>query len=178
MILVSSPVQSFEIWSSTGLSLDNIVLKRYNEEDDKLERYVQDLLLEEKQKDLNLHQIIKAKKSLYLGRSVKVFTSSQINTKSLFRGVPLIAADGSNIRLNPKPTNMFYKPEESRDRLSINWNVPDEKKLKVNVNDKSEETMQACIYKPPLAHFSKPTSNNELTLLISLLFETTKIIRK
>ena len=46
---------------------------------------------------------------------------------------------------------MFYKPEESRDRLSINWNVPDEKKLRVNVNDKTENSMQACIYKPPMA---------------------------
>ena len=54
----------------------DIIFKRYNEEDDKLERYVQDLLLEEKQKDLNLHPIIKAKKSLYLGRFDKVNLNS------------------------------------------------------------------------------------------------------
>ena len=29
MILVSSPVQSFEIWSSTGLSLDNLNVVSY-----------------------------------------------------------------------------------------------------------------------------------------------------
>ena len=57
-----------------------------------MERYVQDLLLTEKAKDLNLYPIHKAKESLQLGL-----------------GVPLIAADGSKIRLNPKPRDMFYR---------------------------------------------------------------------
>ena len=57
-----------------------------------MERYVQDLLLTEKAKNLNLYPIEKAKESLQLGR-----------------GVPLIAADGSKIRLNPKPRDMFYR---------------------------------------------------------------------
>lgn len=65
----------------------------------------------------------------------------------LFRGVPLIAADGSKIRLNPKPKDMFYRTQDARDRLSINWDVADEKPLKVNVNDKSQDTRQACLYK-------------------------------
>ena len=30
VILVSSPVQSFEIWSSTGLSLDNFIRQNMN----------------------------------------------------------------------------------------------------------------------------------------------------
>ena len=46
-----------------------------------MEKYVQDLLLTEKAKDLNIYPIEKAKRSLQLGR-----------------GVPLIAADGSKIR--------------------------------------------------------------------------------
>ena len=57
-----------------------------------MEKYVQDLLLTEKAKDLNIYPIEKAKRSLQLGR-----------------GVPLIAADGSKIRLNPKPKDMFYR---------------------------------------------------------------------
>merc|ERR1712045_908308 len=60
----------------------NFTLRSNNEEDDKLEKYVQDLLLTEKAKDLNIYPIEKAKRSLQLGR-----------------GVPLIAADGSKIRL-------------------------------------------------------------------------------
>ena len=51
-----------------------VTLKGYNEEDDKLEQYVNDLLLEENKKDLNLHPIIKAKKSLYLGRQVQIIS--------------------------------------------------------------------------------------------------------
>lgn len=70
-----------------------------------------------------------------------------LSTLLPFRGVPLIAADGSKIRLNPKPKDMFYRTQDARDRLSINWNVPDEKPLKVNVNDKSQDTRQACLYK-------------------------------
>ena len=46
----------------------NVALKRYNEEDDNLERYVENLILNEKQKDLNVYPIIQAKKSLSLGR--------------------------------------------------------------------------------------------------------------
>lgn len=41
---------------------------RYNEEDDKLEKYIQNLLLTEKEKDLNVYPIMKAKQSLELGR--------------------------------------------------------------------------------------------------------------
>ena len=57
-----------------------------------MERYVQDLLLTDKARDLNIYPIEKAKESLQLGL-----------------GVPIIAADGSKIRLNPKPRDMFYR---------------------------------------------------------------------
>ena len=40
----------------------------YNEEDDKLEKYVQDILLTEKSKDLNVYPVMRAKESLQLGR--------------------------------------------------------------------------------------------------------------
>lgn len=103
---------------------------RYNEEDDQLETYVEKLLLEEKSKDLNVYPIMKAKQLLSLGR-----------------GVPLIAADNSGIRLNPLAKNIFYRPEDSRERLSITWNVPDKKPVAVNVNTKSQGTMQAAIYR-------------------------------
>ena len=46
----------------------NIHKTSYNEEDDQLERYVENLLLEEKSKDLNVYPIMKAKQSLSLGR--------------------------------------------------------------------------------------------------------------
>ena len=46
----------------------NVALKRYNEEDDELERYVENLILNEKQKDLNVYPLIEAKKTLSLGR--------------------------------------------------------------------------------------------------------------
>ena len=46
----------------------NVALKRYNEEDDELERYVENLILNEKQKDLNVYPILEAKKTLSLGR--------------------------------------------------------------------------------------------------------------
>ena len=42
---------------------------------------------------------------------------------------------------------LIVRAEDSRDRLSINWNVEDEKALRTNVNMKSQGTMQACIYK-------------------------------
>ena len=67
-----------------------------------MERYVQDLLLTEKAKDLNLYPIEKAKESLQLGR-----------------GVPLIAADGSKIRLNPKPRDMFYRYYKTISLLNV-----------------------------------------------------------
>ena len=43
-------------------------MKRYNEEDDKLERYVEDLILSEKSRNINVYPIIEAKKALCLGR--------------------------------------------------------------------------------------------------------------
>ena len=46
----------------------NVAFKKYNEEEDELERYVEDLILNEKQRDLNVYPIIQAKKSLSLGR--------------------------------------------------------------------------------------------------------------
>ena len=49
---------------------------RYNEEDDQLERYVENLLLEEKSKELNVYPIMKAKQSLSLGR----FAENLINS--------------------------------------------------------------------------------------------------
>ena len=48
--------------------LIDVAFKRYNQEDDELERYVEDLILNEKQRDLNVYPIIQAKKSLSLGR--------------------------------------------------------------------------------------------------------------
>ena len=50
------------------IHLFNIHEISYNEEDDQLERYVENLLLEEKSKDLNVYPIMKAKQSLSLGR--------------------------------------------------------------------------------------------------------------
>ena len=49
---------------------NNLIDSRYNEEDDQLESYVENLLLEEKSKDLNVYPIMKAKQLLSLGRSV------------------------------------------------------------------------------------------------------------
>ena len=40
-----------------------------------------------------------------------------------------------------------FRPEDSRERLSITWNVPDKKPVTVNVNTKTQGTMQAAIYK-------------------------------
>ena len=48
--------------------LIDVAFKRYNQEDDELERYVENLILNEKQRDLNVYPIIQAKKSLSLGR--------------------------------------------------------------------------------------------------------------
>ena len=48
--------------------LIDVAFKRYNQEDDELERYVEDLILNEKQRDLNVYPIIQAKKSISLGR--------------------------------------------------------------------------------------------------------------
>ena len=45
------------------------------------------------------------------------------------------------------PCFLIVRTEDSRDRLSINWNVEDEKPLRTNVNMKSQGTMQAAIYK-------------------------------
>ena len=68
------------------------------------------LLLEEKSKDLNVYPIVKAKQLLSLGRSVELCIEMECNDILLyFRGVPLIAADNSGIRLNPVAKNIFYR---------------------------------------------------------------------
>ena len=52
----------------------------------------------------NVYPIRKAKSKLGLGL-----------------GPPIVASDSSGIRNFHKPDDMFYKPEHSRERLSINW---------------------------------------------------------
>ena len=76
-------------------------------EDDQLEDYAEKLVATQFNKGYKVHPIIKAKEKLGLEA----------------RGCPvLIASDSSKIRIQPQPKDIFYRPEDSRERLSINWN--------------------------------------------------------
>lgn len=75
-------------------------------EDDQLEDYAENLVATQFNKGYNVHPIKKAKEKLGLEA----------------RGCPvLIASDSSKIRIQPQPKDIFYRPEDSRERLSINW---------------------------------------------------------
>ena len=75
-------------------------------EDDQFEEYAEQLIEKQFNKGYRVHPIRKAKEKLGLEA----------------RGCPvLIATDASKIRIQPQPKDIFYRPEQSRDRLSINW---------------------------------------------------------
>ena len=75
-------------------------------EDDQLEEYAERLVATQLDKRYNVYPIQKAKEKLGLEA----------------RGCPvIIATDSSKIRIQPQPKDIFYRPEHSRDRLSINW---------------------------------------------------------
>ena len=75
-------------------------------EDDQLEDYAEKLVSTQFNKGYKVRPIIKAKQTLGLEA----------------RGCPvLIASDASKIRIQPQPKDIFYRPEDSRERLSINW---------------------------------------------------------
>ena len=75
-------------------------------EDDELEVHAEELIAKQFNKGYNVHPIRKAKEKLALEA----------------RGCPVVVSlDGSKIRIQPQPKDIFYRPEQSRDRLSINW---------------------------------------------------------
>ena len=75
-------------------------------EDDQLEVHAEELIAKQFNKGYNVHPIRKAKEKLALEA----------------RGCPVVVSlDGSKIRIQPQPKDIFYRPEQSRDRLSINW---------------------------------------------------------
>ena len=84
---------------------DNVTTKEAIE-DDQLEEYAEKLVSTQFNKGYNVHPIKKAKETLGLEA----------------RGCPvIIASDASKIRIQPQPKDIFYRPQQSRDRLSINW---------------------------------------------------------
>ena len=75
-------------------------------EADELEEYAERLVATQMKRRHNVYPIQKAKEKL--------------GFESQGRPV-LLASDASKIRIHPQTKDMFYKPEHSRDRLSINW---------------------------------------------------------
>ena len=71
-----------------------------------------DDLIQEKEREVDVYPIVKAKKDLQLGRwdhSSKLSLSHRILKKSSFRGIVAIAADDSGIRLNPTKKDVFWR---------------------------------------------------------------------
>jgi hypothetical protein len=68
------------------------------------ERYTEDLVHNQVARGHNVYPIRKAKSKMGLGM-----------------GPPLIASDASGIRHHHQTKNIYYKPEHSRERLSITW---------------------------------------------------------
>ena len=75
-------------------------------EADELEEYAERLVADQLKRGHKVYPIQKAKEKL--------------GFESQGRPV-LIASDASKIRIHPQTKDMFYKPQDSRDRLSINW---------------------------------------------------------
>ena len=68
-------------------------------------------VIQEKEKEVDVYPIVKAKKDLQLGRwnhSSKLSLSHHLK-KSSCRGIVAIAADDSGIRLNPTKKDVFWR---------------------------------------------------------------------
>ena len=90
---------------------------------DELEVYAENLIQTQKNRGRNVYPVQKAKEKLGFEA----------------QGNPvLIASDASKIRIHPQTKDMFYRPAQSRERMSINWMEspppPQSKKDKYKMN--------------------------------------------
>jgi hypothetical protein len=57
-----------------------------------------------------------------VGRGNSTYAIQKAKSRmGLGKGPPLVASDASGIRTHHVTKNVFYKPEHSRERLSITW---------------------------------------------------------